>query len=293
MAIRRTQPKRARNYLFLVYLVVLFGVLQFLALMFFHQELISRPPSNLFSGGPRLPLEELTLRYSDEQAADIAIREELPQAEEETEEIPEPIIEEETIAGPDPGDHQILITDTQREIVSRALELLEEGMAYDYTVYPDTGYPEGNTGISTDVISIVLRDSGFDLMELIYEDMADNTGSYRMDLVGRDNPVKHIDFRHVFFQETFFSRHALEVDEEYDPDDEANHIQWQAGDIVYFEMETDRPHQNLGGIISPNTNDDGVPLVIMNSKELGQVSEVDVLLEYDIIGHYRYPDPED
>jgi len=34
-----------------------------------------------------------------------------------------------------------------------------------------------------------------------------------------------------------------------------------------------------------------VPLVIMISKDLGRVSEVDALLDYIIVGHYRYPNP--
>jgi hypothetical protein len=47
----------------------------------------------------------------------------------------------------------------------------------------------------------------------------------------------------------------------------------------------------ISGGSYPHTNPEGVPLVIMISSELGKVSEVDKLLEYKIVGHYRYPNP--
>ena len=54
------------------------------------------------------------------------------------------------------------------------MELLDEDIEYKYQYYPDTGYPNGKYWISTDVISIVLRDSGYDLMELVYKDMSEH-----------------------------------------------------------------------------------------------------------------------
>ena len=141
------------------------------------------------------------------------------------------------------------------------------------------------------VISIVLRDSGYDLMELIYNDMLEHNEDYPLDLKGRNEPVKYLDFRHVFFQEQFFKRHALGLDNEFIIDNEDNPVQWQPGDIVYFQFDPDNPDQDLGGFISSRSNDNGVPLVIMISKDFGKVSEVDVLYEYNVVGHYRYPNP--
>ncbi len=111
-----------------------------------------------------------------------------------------------------------------------------------------------------------------------------------MDIKGRKTSIKHIDFRDVFFQEKFFNRNALTtLPHEYDKDDVDNSLLWQPGDIVYFQFDENNPYADLGGLISPHTNDDGIPLVIMISSELGKVSEVDKLLEYKIVGHYRYP----
>ena len=68
-------------------------------------------------------------------------------------------------------------------------------------------------------------------------------------------------------------------------------IQWQPGDIVYFQFDPDDPYKDYGGFISSRTNDQGVPLVIMLSKELVKISEVDKLMEYTVVGHFRYPNP--
>ncbi|MGM0366575.1 MAG: DUF1287 domain-containing protein [Actinomycetota bacterium] len=271
-------------------MVIIFAVLQFFALKFFHQEIITRLPDNLFTAVQKIPLKEITLSFVDERTEETERRiQESSQPEEEA--AAEPAEEEQQEPGT--GIEEIGLSDIQRSIVLRSLEILEESRVYEYELYPETGYPEENVAISTDVISIILRDCGYDLMELIYEDMEEHPDAYPMDIIGRDEPIKYIDFRHVFFQQTFFDRHALQLGNEYEPQHENNNIQWQPGDVVYFQFDPDNPHQNLGGIISSNTNDQGVPLVIMTSKELGQVSEVDVLADYEIIGHYRYPYPEE
>jgi len=292
MRTRRTQPRRTRNYIYLVYLVIIFAVLQFFALKFFYQEVVTKLPDNLFAAVQKFPLEELTLNFVDEKTELAEKKIEKQSQPEETEEVRAAETIEQTPT-PDNSLEEIGISDIQKKIVLRALEMLEENRVYEYELYPETGYPTENVAISTDVISIILRDCGYDLMELIYEDMSEHKESYPLDIIGRDEPIKYIDFRHVFFQQTFFSRHALELDVEYDPSHEANNIQWQPGDIVFFQFDEDNPHQDLGGIISPHTSDQGVPLVIMTSKELGKVSEVDVLLDYKVVGHYRYPYPED
>ncbi len=126
-------------------------------------------------------------------------------------------------------------------------------------------------------------------MELIYKDMSEHKDDYPMDIKGRKQAIKYIDFRDVFFQEQFFRRHALELPLEFEVDDPNNIILWQAGDILYFQFDPDNPYKDLGGFVSPHKNEDGIPLVIMISAEFGGISEVDVLKEYDIVGHFRYP----
>ena len=95
----------------------------------------------------------------------------------------------------------------------------------------------------------------------------------------------------MFFQEQFFKRNGLELEKKFIPGDKENMIQWQPGDIVYFQFDPENPYQDLGGFISSRNSDNGVPLVIMISKEFGRVVEVDKLQEYIIVGHFRYPNP--
>jgi len=291
MRITRKQPRRARNYIYLVYIVIIIAVLQFFALKAFYQEVVTKLPDTLFKVTQKYPRDEITLNFVDKKTEEA----EKKISEQNQATLEEDIEAELTTVQAEPQDTQetMGISDIQKEITLKTLEILEDPRTYEYELYPDTGYPPENIAISTDVIALVLRDCGYDLMELIYQDMSDNPSAYPMDIVDRDEPIKYIDFRHVFFQETFFSRNALELSIEYDPESENNNIHWQPGDFVYFQLDPDNPHQDMGGIISPNTNDQGIPLVVMTSGDLGKVSEVDVLLEHTIVGHYRYPYPED
>jgi len=310
--IRKTHKRKFIEYRYIIYLVVLISLLQFWTLKTYFQEIEIKIPEDLFKAPVEFPITELTLEESYKQSElfysktaegqDVLAEENLEgHDQEQTFNSDQMIIEDNTtsIKASDIQDNKytngiegITLSEIQKKIVLRALEMLDENIEYKYKYYPETGYPTENAGISTDVIAIVLRDCGYDLMELIYKDMSEHKEAYPMDIKGSDNINKYMDFRHVFFQETFFSRHALELPKKYIPGDENNNIQWQPGDIVFFQIDKDNPHKDLAGIISPHKNEDGIPLVIMNSKELGKVSEADVLLEYDIKGHYRYPYPE-
>ena len=142
------------------------------------------------------------------------------------------------------------------------------------------------------MISVVLKDCGYDLMELIYKDMTDHTDAYPMDKKGSKTPDKKSDFRIVYFQQKFFQRNALELPIDFNTDDPANLLQWQPGDIVYFQIDEENPGKDVAGMISNQKSDKGVPLVIMITKELGKVSETDALSALKVSGHYRYPYPE-
>jgi uncharacterized protein YijF (DUF1287 family) len=133
---------------------------------------------------------------------------------------------------------------------------------------------------------------GFDLMELIYKDMSEHKEDYPMEIKGRNQAIKYLDFRDTFFQEQFFRRHALELPLEYEINNPDNIILWQPGDILYFQFDPENPYKDLGGFVSPHNNEDGIPLVIMISAEFESISEVDVLKEYNIAGHFRYPPPD-
>ncbi len=307
--IRKAKKIKIIRYRYIIYSVILICLLQFWTLKTFYQEREIKLPENLFTSQKEFPISELTLDISYNQSKSASSENTGEQSSTEEDSInkeesnQDQIIDGSNNYSDETSEAQgekynseiegINLTDVQKKIVLRSLELLDENIEYGYITYPE-GYPDDeNIYISTDVISVVLRDSGYNLMELIYEDMLEHKDDYPMDIKGRKNSVKTIDFRDVFFQEQFFKRHALgELPTEYTPEDENNNILWQPGDIVFFQFDEENPYKDLGGLISPHKNNNGVPLVIMISKEFGRVKEADVLLEYKIIGHYRYPPPE-
>ncbi|MFZ3106205.1 MAG: DUF1287 domain-containing protein [Candidatus Hydromicrobium sp.] len=284
--IRKKQYRKSVNYKYFIYIVGLIALLQLLTLRACYQEKIFKLPEKLFSSKIDFPISELTLDITYGESESRSMEDGDASVTEEDSAIESDENQSAEIEGQN-------LTGTPRNIFLKALELLDEDIKYGYHVY-DTGYPNDNVWISTDVISFTLRDCGFDLMELIYKDMSEYKEAYSIeDIRGRKTPIEYIDFRDVIFQEKFFQRKWLtELPLEYDKENENNNILWQAGDIVYFQVDENNRNNDLGGIISSHTNDDGVPLVIMISSELGKVREVDKLLEYKIVGHFRYPPPE-
>lgn len=283
--IRKKQFGKNLSYKYLIFIIAIIALLQLLTLRACYQEKIFKLPEKLFSSKIDFPISELTLDISYGESESGSMEDGNVSGTEEDSAIESDENQSAEIEGQN-------LTGTPRNIFLKALELVDEDIKYGYHVY-DTGYPNDNVWISTDVISFTLRDCGYDLMKLIYEDMNKSKEAYPMDIVRRKNPTKYLDFREVVFQEKFFQRKWLtELPLEYDKDNESNNILWQAGDIVYFQFDENNRNNDLGGIISSHTNDDGVPKVIMISRDLGKVSEVDKLLEYKIVGHFRYPSPE-
>jgi len=283
--IRKKQYIKSISYKYFIYIIAVIAILQLLTLRACYKEKILELPEKLFSSGIDFPISELTLdtTYGESeseptQGSDTSVTEEALEAEAEESQSDET------------GNQNL--TDTQKNIVLKALELLDRDIEYGYQLFPDTGYPSSNVWISTDVISVTLNECGIDLLELIYQDMNEHKEDYPMDKTGRKTPIKHIDSRDVIFQAQFFNRNALTLPTEYDIDDEDNSLIWLAGDIVYFRFDENNIDKDRGGFISPHTNIDGVNLVIMISPENNTLEEVDVLQQYEIVGHYRYPQPE-
>ncbi|MES0341309.1 MAG: DUF1287 domain-containing protein [Candidatus Humimicrobiaceae bacterium] len=286
----KTKFTRILNYRYFIYIGIIIALLQFWALKSFYEEQqIIKLPDDLFHSVVDFPLSELTLEYIPGSTGVGTLSDDGRNDNDET--LGEgDLVEDGTSAGTESSETESLgLSDIQKQIILRLLELIEEDITYGYETFPDSGYPTNNVWVSTDVIAVVLNDVGFDLMELIYKDMSEHKDDYPMDIKGRQQAIKYIDFRDTFFQEQFFRRHALELPLEYDVDEPNNIILWQPGDVLYFQFDPDNPYKDLGGFVSPHKSEDGIPLVIMISAEFGSISEVDVLTEYNIVGHFRYP----
>jgi uncharacterized protein YijF (DUF1287 family) len=293
---KKIQIRKSHGFKVIVFTVIVFSAVQVWFLYKNYKVIVTKLPDNLYASPLDFPVSDLTInsKYqppaeNPENSQNTVIAQETISLENSLETADTAVVESvETTAE---STQEFILTEVQKKIVLRLMSLIEEDIEYGYKVYKETGYPSENIWISTDVIAMVLKDAGYDLMELINKDMVDHKEDYPLDIKNRKDPIKYIDFRDVFFQEQFFKRNALELEKKFIPGNKENMIQWQPGDIVYFQFDPENPYQDLGGFISSRNNDKGVPLVIMISKEFGRVVEIDKLQEYIIVGHFRYPNP--
>ena len=139
------------------------------------------------------------------------------------------------------------------------------------SAYYAEGYPNDGYGVCTDVVAFGLKDAGYDLRKLVYEDVLEYPDEYAIDLVD-----KNIDFRRVENLNIYLKRHALSL-----TTDIHKIMEWQGGDIVVFKGHI--------GVISDYRNARGVPFVLHHAHPYQRDYEEDILeLEQKkIIGHYR------
>ncbi len=156
---------------------------------------------------------------------------------------------------------------------------------YQSTYYEDGGYPPQDEGVCTDVIWRALKNAGYDLKSNMDKDISNNTKDYTWGVV---IPDPNIDFRRVKNQSVFFEKFAASLTIEVKPYNKKNLFKWQAGDIVVLK------NSEHVAIISDKRRKDGVPYVLHNASTYAM--EENLLLKWSragrIIGHYRFPIPE-
>ena len=159
--------------------------------------------------------------------------------------------------------------DDQTDILEGARDYIATRPIYKSKYY-DTGYPDDGFGVCTDVVANALRSAGYDLQELVDQDILENPQDYEI-----EKPDANIDFRRVRNLRVYFSHTAIPLTTDiYDIS------QWQGGDIVVFERHI--------GIVSDKRSDSGVAYVIHHSGPFQPSYEEDILEDRDdIIGHYR------
>ena len=293
--IRKKQSRKKVRYNLIIIVFIAFAALQIWTLKTYYREVKFELPKVLFQSPAGLPISEITVGKETEsvdlEAANaVSSTEESSQASSTS--ISSENAESSTETTNSDNSSAFELSDIQKKIVLRLMKLPEEGISYKYQAFSETGYPNEKNWISTDVISVVLNDSGYDLMELLYKDMSEHIDAYPMDLKGSNSTNKTSDFRVVYFQQKFFQRNGLELPIKFDAADPTNLLQWQPGDIVYFEVDPENPGKDFGGMISNHKSDKGIPLVIMITAELGKIAEVDALSTMKVSGHFRYPYPE-
>lgn len=159
--------------------------------------------------------------------------------------------------------------DDQSDILQGTLDYIATTPKYKSKYY-NTGYPNDGYGVCTDVVANAMVAAGYDLMELVQEDIAANPEDYNIEA-----PDANIDFRRVKNLKVYFSHTASSLTTDISKIEE-----WQGGDIVIFE--------NHIGVISDRRNKNGVPYVIHHNDSFQATYEEDILeSRNDIVGHYR------
>ncbi len=159
--------------------------------------------------------------------------------------------------------------DDQTDILESAKTYVSRKPIYKSKYY-GTGYSNDKYGVCTDVVAVALLNSGYDIMELVNQDILQNQDEYNIEIVD-----KNIDFRRVKNLDTYFKHTAISL-----TTDITDIAAWQGGDIVVFEKHI--------GIVSDRRNKKGIPFVIHHANPL-QISYEEDILEFhnDIVGHYR------
>ena len=159
--------------------------------------------------------------------------------------------------------------DDQTDILNSTREYIKTKPKYKSKYYA-TGYPDDEYGVCTDVVGFALKNSGYNLMELVNEDIKNNREKYDVDVID-----KNIDFRRVKNLKIFFKNNSINLTTDIKKIEE-----WQGGDIVIF-----RDHI---GIVSDIRNKKGIPFIIHNAFPYQRDYEEDILeTRNDITGHYR------
>ena len=159
--------------------------------------------------------------------------------------------------------------DDQTDIINNTRKYIKTKPKYKSKYY-QTGYPNDEFGVCTDVVAISLKESGYDLMELVNNHIKENKILYDIETID-----KRIDFRRVKNLNIYFKNTAISLTTNI------NEIEkWQGGDIVVFEKHI--------GIISDKRNKKGIPFVIHHANPYQIQYEEDILENRtDIIAHYR------
>lgn len=157
------------------------------------------------------------------------------------------------------------------EMLNGARKFIEVKPKYKSEYY-DGGYPPEGVGVCTDVVASAFLEAGYDLRELVDNDIRNNRDNYPEILV----VDKNIDYRRVRNLKIFLDRNAISLTTDiYDIKE------WQGGDIVVFTKHI--------AIVSDKRNKDGVTYIIHHGGQ--PIYEEDGLKRYkadEIIGHYRF-----
>ena len=159
----------------------------------------------------------------------------------------------------------------------RALHQVVYDPSYRKIDYPGGDVPP-DRGVCADVVIRSFRRLGIDLQVEVHKDMKNNFSVYPK-IWGLKNPDTNIDHRRVPNLMVYFQRHGVPLPLSQNPSD------YKPGDIVCYELSNKRPHV---GIVSTKKTLTGKLYKLVHNIGAGPQIE-DVLFDWKIIGHFRYP----
>ncbi len=184
-------------------------------------------------------------------------------------------------------DQKDILEGAKKQLEKPAVNIFSEGV--EEHNYYDGGDPPQEYALCTDIIYRSFKNAGYDLIQLVNEDITNNFDQYPLRQLWRQRyPDSNIDYRRIQNLEIFFERQARTLLSYFDYKVISNLSQWLPGDVVFFDMDEDGFTDNVG-IISDFTTRKGIPKVIYNYIDPGFTIENDILDEKTITGHYRYP----
>ena len=151
--------------------------------------------------------------------------------------------------------------DDQTDILNNVRSYIAKKPKYKSKYY-ETGYPDDEYGVCTDVVANGLKGAGYDLKELVNEDIINNKEKYNIEVID-----KNIDFRRVRNLDIYLKNNSISLTKELSQIEE-----WQGGDIIVFKDHI--------GIISDKRNKKGIPFLIHHANPIQVNYEEDVLELY-------------
>ena len=167
-----------------------------------------------------------------------------------------------------------------KQFIDGAVEQSKVTTGYDPS-YVKLDYPNGDvpndTGVCSDVVVRAFRKAGVDLQKEVHEDMKLAWAEYPKKW-GAKGTDANIDHRRVLNLTTYFDRKgkSLAISD--------NRTDYLPGDIVAWELSDGVEH--IGILTNLSSDADKHYLIVHNIGAGARVE--DVLLNWKIIGHYRY-----
>ena len=169
------------------------------------------------------------------------------------------------------------------DIVIGGKKAVLNGAHYKNT-YRQLEYPGGDLprdeGVCTDVIIRALRNAGFDLQQLVHEDIKRTPGRYPM----VNKPDRSIDHRRVRTILPYFKHHWRSLPS--DPKSSAE--PYLPGDICFMDTMRGPEPEHLG-IVSDRVGKSGLPLLINNWTDGYRTAEMDLLDWVPVTHRFRLP----